>query len=168
MKSKILIPFCALLTVIIVLPSFQLESDGIPTDDVICTVMEQTPCAVSDSVYLADHTFGSVVSWRTSNCDELPSENLKSVVLSFENKTNRRLVFVPRFKNIRLIEKKSGNELAPIGIHMSGKKYTTSISFGRLTNFIKSGRRVQMILLFPQAEKGDQIVIDKFVNAEIR
>lgn len=167
MKIKFLIPIVSLLATIVTLTSFQFDTEGIPNDDVACRMMAQTPCEISDSTYFADGVFGSLVSWHTSNCDEL-SENLKGVILTFENKIDRRLVLTAQFENIKLIEKESGKMIAPAAIHQLGKKYMTSISFGRLVNFMKRGRRVQMIFLFPKAEKGDQIVIDKFVNVEIQ
>lgn len=129
-------------------------------------------CEIPDSIYFADRVFGMKSSWKFTTCQQLDSinnsNNLIGVWLTFYNKKSSSLNFKTNFENIKLIKKNNGQKVNLSAIYFANKIFYTSIEAKKYKNHFKAKHKVNFIMLFPQADKGDKIVIDDFIEAEIQ
>ncbi|OFX29113.1 MAG: hypothetical protein A2X08_01385 [Bacteroidetes bacterium GWA2_32_17] len=126
-------------------------------------------CVIPDSIYLADRVFAIHSEWKEDKCEHIDSlKNLTGVWLTFNIKKGCSLSFKTNFDNIKLIKKGSGQKVGLFAIYTSRKYFMTSIKAKKFTYHLKTGRKIDIIMLFPQAEKGDKIIIDDFIETEIR
>jgi len=128
----------------------------------------KTFCEIHDSIYLADRVFGIQAEWKEETCVELDMvKNLTGVWLTFTNKKNCKLFLKSNFENFKLIKKSNGQKINLSALY-SKKGFITSIKAKKFTFTLKKGRIINIIMLFPEAEKGDKIIIDDFIEAEIQ
>lgn len=111
---------------------------------------------------------------KTIDCEELNKvENLKAVWLTLTTKDGASFMFESNFENISLIKSNAENKIHPYAILWddSFSSELCYISSDFKTNNYKSKfsfqKKIDLILLFIDAEKGDKIIIDNFIKAEI-
>ena len=126
-------------------------------------------CEIPDSIYLAYRVFAIQSEWKEETCEELDKvKGLTGVWLTFNIKNNCKLLLKSDFENFKLIKKSNGQQVNLYALHKSKKNFTTSIKAKKYKYTLKGGRKINIIMLFPEAEKGDKIIIDNFIEAEIQ
>ncbi len=138
--------------------------------DINCKIWDtDNYCDIPDSLHLGDRLFAINCQVTSQKCDKIDSlRTMTGVWLSFYNKKGCKLRFKTDFANIRLYKKSTEQAIKLYAIHNSGKYFMTILKAKRYNYHIKGKRNVNVIMLFPEAEKGDKIIIDGFIEAEIQ
>jgi len=133
-------------------------------------------CAFADSLNLPYTRNCYDCAFAYLSCKEVNKNNLATGVwLTLKVTKISSLEVKNHFENITLIKAKTGKEIHPFAIagfdrKAEKEKYSRYLSSDfRAKRFIAYYRkRVDLILLFTDAEAGDKIIIDKTIEAEIQ
>jgi len=79
-----------------------------------------------------------------------------------------KYLFMNSLNRLSSYKKSNGQKLELYAIYTSRKYFMTSIKAKKFTYHLKTGRKIDIIMLFPQAEKGDKIITDDFIETEIQ
>jgi hypothetical protein len=141
-----------------------------PKADISCKIWNpKSFCEIPDSIYFADGMVAIHCQLKSDTCTQMDNINNQSGVwLSFHNKRRCSLNLKTDFENIRLIKKSNGRVVKLNALYFSRKYFLVSVSATKLKYHFKGRRDINFIMLFPEAEKGDKIVIDDFIEAEIQ
>jgi len=141
-------------------------------------------CDISDTLNIPSQLKAKNVTGNTLTCKEMEkkNKNLQGVIIRFSSMTDSTFTLTSKFKNITLKKKTDGKIIHPYAIMWYG--FTFPDSTGRENEFIgyminhfrateynvyfKLNKTYDLILLFDSAEKGDRIVVDNFVDVEIK
>ncbi|HBX51386.1 MAG: hypothetical protein A2275_00680 [Bacteroidetes bacterium RIFOXYA12_FULL_35_11] len=111
-------------------------------------------------------------------CETLNEDKSNTgVIFKLPRKYGKKFQMVSGFKNIKLVRQKNGETVNPIALILAVRNPKTSIreydyyssKFTTKTfQFFWGIRRyLEFIMIFPGAEKGDKIIFDDIVEAEI-
>lgn len=110
-------------------------------------------------------------------CESLDKQNFVGVWVTFQGKDTKELNFTSQYRNISLIRKQSKEVLHPVAYmersnpHSDGKFpvfLTNKSTFGKCTYELKPNEKYDLFILFEAAEVGDKLVIEDFLEAEIK
>ena len=140
-----------------------------------CSIWKPTSfCNIPDSLNLP--------SWRADNltiesvqCEQLDKKNnLIGVWIKLSKKDGSSFLLESNFKNISLVKKNNQEKISPEAIlwNLAYSDKHGYISSNFKTNSFKAKfgthKNIDLIIIFTNAEKGDKIIIDNFVEAEIQ
>jgi len=139
----------------------------------------QSFCNIPDSLTGIWGIYCRQCSWNPINCSEIDKMgNMTGVWLTIPINNGRRFMLKNEFKNISLIKKIDGKKIHPYAIldffnyekngNPNEQKYIISIKAKRFFVKLKNDKKFDLILIFPNAEKGDKIIIDKYLETEIQ
>lgn len=120
-------------------------------------------------------------SWQYTDCEKMDKKKLKAVRITFSSSTDTTLNLTTKFENISLKGKNSGKILHPKAIlmaesdfnHETGESYqyktymTNRFKVAYYTLTFYPDESYDLILLFDDAETGDKITIDDFIEDKI-
>ena len=111
-------------------------------------------------------------------CDSLDNSNYACVWITFQGKNVKALNIKSKYKNISLIRKSTKEKLYPVaylgGISFSygeegNPKYATSEStFKKCTYPLKPKEKYDLFIFFEKADIGDKVVIEDFLETELK
>ena len=113
-------------------------------------------------------------------CDSLNKEYYTGVWITFEEKDVNTMSMKSHYKNISLIQKTTKETLYPVAYMESGythrngaftkePKYTSNQSTMEECKYIlKPREKYDLFIIFEKAEIGDKVIIEDFLEAEIK
>ena len=141
-------------------------------------------CDISDTLNIPSHLKAKNAKWNTLTCKEMENKNksLQGVIISFSSKTDSTFSLTSKFENISLTKKADGKVIHPYAIMWNGFTLPDSTErenefIGYMINHFKAteynvyitlNRTYNLILLFDSAVKGDRIVVENFLDVEIK
>lgn len=138
--------------------------------DINCKIWKPNDyCDMPDSIISLDRLAAINCQEGYTDCKSLDSlKTMTGVWLSFYNKKGSKINFKSDFANIRLIKKDSGKSINPYAFHKANKYFIVYLKATKYTCHIKGKRKVDFFMLFTEAETGDKIIIDDFIEATIQ
>jgi hypothetical protein len=139
-------------------------------------------CDLSDTVNISYSIYCRSCTWTTLTCEQMENKKgLQGVHIRFSSKTDSAFSLTSKFKNISLKKKTTGKIIHPYAILMYGMDFDSKTGketafVGYMTNRFKVhgydityslNKPYDLIMLFNNAETGDKIVIDNFIETEI-
>jgi hypothetical protein len=162
----------------LILLSFTVSAQNF--SNIICTIWKTSSfCDHIDSYHFIDSSFCTSCSGKDMTCEQMDKKNhLVGVRLTFKNETNNTFEYKTKYNNISIIRKKDNSKIHPIAILytpqlvkngkiLSEAIFWTHFKAERYINYLKAGNQTDIIMLFPEADKGDKLIIDGFIEAEI-
>lgn len=139
-------------------------------------------CNIPETINIDYRISCKECSWDYIDCAKLDKKKLKSVIITFNSKKDSTFNFTTKFENIYLISKESGKKIHPCSILMADKEVLIdedNIQFVQayMTNKFKANKYVlafdldkdyNLILLFDAANVGDTIIVENFIQNEIK
>ena len=95
-------------------------------------------------------------------------KNLSGIWLTFKNNEKSAIDFKSGFQNIKLQKKNTKEVVNLYALLMYNKNYCHKMEAKKYSLSFKKGSSVNMVMIFPDAEKGDRIIIDDFLEAEVQ
>jgi hypothetical protein len=148
--------------------------------DINCKLWK--PTSFCDNVPISiypDSAHATDCYWKEITCEQMnKKKNLVGVILTFKNEVNNTIEYKTKFNNFK-IKDKNGRDSHPTAMAYSAKlvkdgktisevKYLTKLKVKKYENYWKAGSTTDIILLFPNAVKGDKLIIDNFIETEIQ
>jgi len=171
--------FYALLFIfILTCPAFAQNSN-----DINCKIWKpESFCQIPESVNIPCYIFGKDCTWNFKTCREIDKENdLTGIWITFVKSPDSTFVLEDKFQNISLVKKNGENKIHPKAILWYNRhetpvdndnetvlEYMTSdFKAKEYKVTFKPGEKTDLILLFREAEEGDEIIIDDFLTSKI-
>ncbi len=173
MKNLIVLIFVSFLTIGAFAQSKSVVSCKIWNPESFCDIPDSL--ITMPRIINADTVFAYSIS-----CNDIDKkENKTAVWLTLSTKDGSSLMFVSGFKNISLINKTNDKKIHPFAILWSDFTYnengksnlhymTSAFKTSKYKSKFSFQKKIDLILIFPNAEKGDKIIIDDFIEAEIQ
>lgn len=135
-------------------------------------------CTIPDSLK-STGAFCMDCTWKEKTCKQIDkNKGLVGIWITFISESDTSFKLDNKFGNISVIKKKSQKAIHPYAFLNWGEYYSDhKMNFGyqymtylKSKNYFltfKSKEKVDVIFIFRGAEKGDKIIIDNFLQAEI-
>jgi len=134
-------------------------------------------CDFPDSLNIPQRWSCSSCYWTYKNCKEFDINTWTGVWLTFTKETDSTFSLRSHYKNISLVNKNTKKVIHPKAIvwypifnknpNCLPEYMPKSLRAMKFTvNFIPK-EKVDLILIFEKAEKGDKLIIDDFIETEI-
>jgi hypothetical protein len=138
-------------------------------------------CNLPDSLNIPMSITGRNCTWDFKTCEEINKEGLLTGVwLSFKRVSDSCFFLESKYKNISLVKKSNKEVVHPSAILWfnshdldnnnckAGFEYMTVFKVKYYKVNFKPKEKTDMILLFREAENGDEIIIDDFIQTLIK
>jgi hypothetical protein len=165
---------------VLVLFSLSVSAFGQAREIIKCRIWKTSSfCTIPNTVNIPENAKYLVgVSISNIQCSELDKQKLVGIWVTIREKNVSELRLKNNFSNVKLIRKDSGEVLYPVAYmsrskpvgkegnpqYLSGK----STFGGECVYELKPRERYDLFIIFETAEVGDKLVIEDFLEAEIR
>ena len=157
-------------------------SNAQTNSDIKCRLWKpKSYCDIPDTLTSVSNSICQVCIMNELSCSGIDSLKDKAGVwLTIPSKYGSSFKIKSRFKNISLVKKsncKKNHPCAILNFYDTNykKKYKKNIGYISkvlkaigFTVYLKNDSKVDLILIFPEAEIGDKIIIKNYIQAEIK
>jgi len=169
--------------IILILLSISFLASSQTKTEAKCSLWKpKTFCDISDTLNVPSALQCIHCTWSTLKCEKIEKKgNFIGVHIRFSSKTDSTFSLESKFKNITLIKKVGEKKIHPYAILWYGQEFDKDehmiwylgymIKKFRAKEYIvkfKPNKPYDLIFLFRKAAQGDKIVIDNFIETEIK